>query len=347
MSSEGAGVVLAPPSEHGLIRNGQGVRHHRAAALAGRYALALLLVALIVFFALYPPTSGTFLTTANVRNVLANEAVVAIAALAALLPLVCGEFDVSVGAVLGGASMVAATLTMQSGVSVGLGIVCALVLGAIVGVVSGFIIAYIRAGSFVITLGMATLIGGLVSLYSNDQTVTGPQTLIDFGNGTTLGVPRPVWLMVAAAAATGYLLRYTVFGRRLTLIGANARAAQLVGIRVARHVCIAFALAGVLAALAGLLQLARSGAASPQIGPGFTLSALAATFLGATTVKPGHFNVPGTIIGVFFVAVSVNGLTLAGAADWVDPVFNGAAVVIAVALASFLASRRGDHAKPI
>jgi ribose transport system permease protein len=106
---------------------------------------------------------------------------------------------------------------------------------------------------------------------------------------------------------------------------------------------LVFVLAGALAAIAGALQLARTGSGNPQVGSNLTLSALAACFLGATVVRPGQFNVPGTLIGVFFVAVSVNGLTLAGAADWVDPVFNGAAVIVAVALSTVLGRRRGTR----
>jgi len=346
MSAEGANALITAAEPQATARRGRRWRRE-VTLVAERYALVGLLALLVVFFALNPSTSDTFLTAANVRNVLANEAVVAIAALAALIPLVCGQFDVSVGAVLGGAALVVAALTSRTGLPPGVAIVAAIAVGGVVGAVSGAVIAYVRTSSFIITLGMATLVGGLVSLYSGDQTIVGPQSMVDFGNGTTLGGPRPVWLLIVVAAATGWILRYTVFGRRLTAIGANPRAAQLVGIRVQRHVLLAFVLAGALAAVAGTLQLARSGAANPQIGPGFTLSALAAAFLGATTIRPGQFNVPGTIVGVFFVAISVNGLTLAGAADWVDPVFNGAAVVIAVALSTHLANRRGTQATPM
>jgi ribose transport system permease protein len=311
--------------------------------IAGRYGLPAALVLLVVFFALDPATSETFLSAANLRNVLANQAVVATAALAALVPLACGEFDVSIGAVLGAVSVLVATLTTNSGFPAAWACLAGIAAGAAFGLVSGVLVAYVKAGSFVVTLGMATLIGGLVSLYSNDKTITGPQSLLDLGAGTLLGIPRPALVMLAVALAIGYVLRFTVFGRRLRLIGENARAAQLVGVRVPRHILAAFVLSGALAGVAGVLQLARSGAASPQIGPGFTLTALAATFLGATTIRPGWFNVPGTIVGVFFVAVSVNGLTLAGAADWVDPVFNGAAVVIAVAIATYLTNRKGEQ----
>jgi ribose transport system permease protein len=308
------------------------------------YALVALLVALVVFFSVFPKTSDTFLTAANLRNLAATQAVIAIAALAALIPLICAQFDVSIGAVLGGASFAIAELLHKTSLPLGVALVVGIALAGVVGLLNGLIVAYVRANSFIITLGMATLVTGLVSLASNDQTVVGvPDAMTRFGSGNWLGVPRPGWLMVVIAVGCAYGLRHTLIGRKATSIGANPRAARLIGIRVERVVCGAFVLAGLLAGLAGALQLARSGATNPQIGPGFTLSALAAAFLGSTTIRPGQFNVPGTIVGVFFVAVSVNGLTLAGAASWVDPVFNGAAVVLAVSLSTVLAARRGLH----
>jgi ribose transport system permease protein len=335
---------------NGDIASGRGIGRVRvptAAQLlqaAEPYALVGLLIALIVFFSVFPKTSDTFLTAANLRNLAATQAVIAIAALAALIPLVCAQFDVSVGAVLGGASFTIAEVLHKTSLPLGVALVLGIGLAGLVGLINGLIVAYIRANSFIITLGMATLVTGLVSLASHDQTVVGvPDPMTRFGSGNWLGVPRPVWLMLVVAVGCAYALRHTLAGRKATSIGANPRAARLVGIRVERIVAGAFVVAGLLAGLAGALQLARSGATNPQIGPGFTLSALAAAFLGSTTIRPGQFNVPGTIVGVFFVAVSVNGLTLAGAASWVDPVFNGAAVVLAVSLSTLLAARRGLH----
>jgi ribose transport system permease protein len=318
-----------------------GVGHGIIEALE-RYALVLLLGLLIVFFAVLPATSESFLTVANIRNVAANEAVIAIAALAALIPLIGGQFDVSVGAVLGIVSVAIAALTVRAGLPVPVALVMGVAMGAAVGAVNGFIVAYLRASSFIITLGVATLVGGLVSLYSKDQVILGvPASLTNFGTLNWLGVPRVVWLLALVALLIGYVLRHTVYGRRLLSVGANPRSARLVGIAVPRVVMLSFVLAGALAGVAGAVELARTGSGNPQVGPGYTLAALAAAFLGSTTIRPGRFNVPGTIVGVFFVAISVNGLTLAGAADWVDPVFNGAAVVIAVSVSTILAHRRG------
>ena len=319
-----------------------------AGVVAGleRYALVVLLGLLIAFFALLPATHDSFLTVANIRNVAANQTVIAIAALAALVPLIAGEFDVSVGAVLGMVSVAIAALTTRAGLPVPVALVLGIAMGAAVGAVNGFVVAYLRASSFIITLGMATLVGGLVSLYTKNQVILGvPQSVVNFGTLNWLGVPRVVWLLAAVALVVGWLLLHTVFGRQLLSVGANQRAARLVGIPVERVVMLSFVLAGALAGVAGALLLARTGSGNPQVGSGYTLSALAAAFLGSTTIRPGRFNVPGTLVGVFFVAVSVNGLTLAGAADWVDPVFNGAAVVIAVAASTVLAHRRGTAAE--
>jgi ribose transport system permease protein len=309
-----------------------------------RYALLWLLILLVIVFSILPSTSDTFLTSANIKNIVAQESVIAILALAALIPLVALQFDVSVGAVLGAVAILMAKLTVEHGWPVVPALVAGIALGCCVGLVNGYVVAYIGANSFIITLGMATLLAGLVSLYSKDQTtVNVPHSLLDFGNGYWLGVPRPTWLLAVVALTAAYVLRHTVFGRQLVQIGSNPRSARLVGIRVERLMLLAFVLAGALAAVAGALQLARTGSGNPQVGSNLTLSALAACFLGATVVRPGQFNVPGTLIGVFFVAVSVNGLTLAGAADWVDPVLNGAAVVIAVALSTVLGRRRGTR----
>ena len=344
MSDQTVEVRRSSPDRLGYAASPSSVRR-RVVELAERYALVGFLAVLVVLFAALPATADTFLTVANVRNLLANEAVLAIAALAAMVPLVAGRFDVSVGAVLGMASVAAAKL-IGAGVPVVLSILIAVGLGAVVGVVNGAIITFARVNSFIITLAVATFITGLVSLVTNDQIITDvPTSLSHFGSGNTLGIPSPMWVLVAIAVVIALVLRFTVFGRRLLLIGSNPGAAELVGIRVRRSVWASFVIAGALAGAAGTLQLARTGAANPQVGPDYTLPALAAAFLGATTIRPGQFNVLGTIVGVFFVAVMVNGLTLAGAADWVDPVFNGVALAIAVTVSGLLARHRGAMTK--
>ncbi|MBB4660620.1 ABC transporter permease [Conexibacter arvalis] len=316
-------------------------RRRAVGPIVERFGLVWALLALIAFFSLWPTTSDSFLTTDNLRTLFANEAVVAIAALGALLPFVAGQFDLTIGAIAMLSSMIVAAIVTETGVPLVAAVPIAVVACAGVGLISGSVVAYLRAPAIVISLGMATLIGGVVLLYSGSRSIIGmPAALTDFGSLTWLGVPRPVWLLLVVVLVVGFVIRYTVTGRSLLMIGSNAEAARLVGVRTRRLILLSFVLAGLFYGVAGVLLLARTGAATPGDGLGLTVGALTAVFLGATTIKPGRFNVPGTIVGVFFVAVSINGLTLAGAADWVDPVFTGAAVVVAVAASTMLAQRR-------
>lgn len=306
-----------------------------------RYGLVWMLLALVVFFAVWPDTSSTFLSTANLRNLVAGQAVIAIAALATLIPLVAGQFDVSIGSVAVAVSIAVAALATDAALPLGLAIAGGLVLAAVIGLLSGAIVSYVRADPIVITLGTATFATGIGALYTDNESIVGiPNQLVAFGGGLWLGIPRPVWLMLVVICLVGYLMRYTVTGRQLLMIGSNPDAAKLVGVRTRRLILLSFVLGAVLYGVAGALLLARTGAANPGDGFGMTLGALTAVFLGATTIRPGRFNVPGTIVGVYFIAVSVNGLTLAGAAAWVDPVFTGAALVIAVSISTLLMRRR-------
>jgi ribose transport system permease protein len=208
------------------------------------------------------------------------------------------------------------------------------------------LVAYVGVNSFITTLAAGTLIGGLVSLYTANATiVTGiPPAITEFGSAVHLGLPAVVWVVLAVAAALAVVIDRTVHGRRLVSAGINPAAARLVGIDVNRVVVLSFVASASLAGVAGVLLLARTGTGNPQVGNGYTLAALSAAFLGATALRPGQFNVAGTLLGVLFVAISVNGLTLAGAQDWVDPVFNGAALMIAVAVSTGLGRVRSRGA---
>jgi ribose transport system permease protein len=136
------------------------------------------------------------------------------------------------------------------------------------------------------------------------------------------------------------LLTQTPYGRRLEGIGSNQRAARLVGIRVDWLVALSFVASGVLAAAAGVVLTLRSGIADPTAGPAYLFPAIAAVFIGTTTIRPGRYNVWGTIAGIFLVAVAVTGFTLLGADTYVTPVFNGGALILAVAVSTRMGKRR-------
>jgi ribose transport system permease protein len=317
-------------------------RRERALGLLERYALVLVFIAVVVFFSVWGETSSTFPTSANIKNVLGNQAVLGVLSLAIMIPLVCGEFDFSVGPVAGIAQVLCAGFMARLGMPVGVAVVLGLAVGAVVGVVVGTTVARIGVNSLIVTLGISAVLSGLVIWYTNSQSIiTGISTrLTDFGSGDWLGIPRTVYVLAVVAIFVYYLLEHTPFGRYLQSIGSNPRAARLVGLPVERLVMYAFILSGTLAALAGILLVARNGGASPQVGTvSDSLQALAAAFLGATAIRPGRFNVVGTLVAVFFLAFCITGLSLAGVASWINDVFTGAVLFVAV-LASTIVGRR-------
>ncbi|GAA1466523.1 ABC transporter permease [Microbacterium thalassium] len=306
-----------------------------------RYGLLILLLAMIAFFSILPASSGAFFTTANLSVVLANQSVVLVCAIAVMLPLITGNFDFSVGASAVASAMVCAAAQAHAGLPVIVAIVLAIVTGGAIGLLNGWLVARLHLDAFITTLGVATAIAGLVQWYSGGLPIYGiDASMISFGSGTFLGLPMVVYVVVAVALAAWYLLSWTPFGRRMYALGSNRRAADLVGIDSTRLTFLGFVLAGSLAGVAGILLSARTGGANPGAGTELLFPALAAVFLGATAIRPGRFNVPGTVLGVLFVAVSVSGLTLAGAQSWVDSVFNGVALVLAVFVSTHLRRRR-------
>lgn len=319
-------------------------QNHRKKALDGleRGGLPLLGVLLFIFFAVNATSSEVFTSDANIKNILGNQAVTALVALAMVIPLVAGHFDLSVAAVTGVANVAMASMVGTHQWPILMAILAVLAIGALIGFFTGFLIAKLGLSSFVVTLGMFTLLGGLAQLYTEGRFISEgiPASFGKWGAETWLGVPRPFVLLIAVALGAWYLLSNTPFGRYLESIGSNERAARLVGINVSRTVWISFVISGLLAAVAGILQTSRAGSGSAETAAAFLFPAFTAVFLGATTIRPGRYNIWGTVVGVYFVAISVSGFTLLGAETWVQPVFNGAALIIAVALTTFIKRAR-------
>ncbi len=341
LSSAAAGSA-APEERAAAPAPGRGA-HGGVKGLFERHALLLLLVAVAVFFSVLPASADVFPTQENLSVLLGDRATVALLALSVILPLVCGYFDFSLGAIAATSSVLTAGLMSFHDLPLGLAMTAGIGVGVLVGAVNGLLVTRFGLNAFVTTLGMATLLGGLVQWYTGGQTILlglDPR-LAEFGSTTLLGIPQVVYVVAVVAALLWYLLAQTPFGRSLYAIGSNPRSAALVGIRVQRSVWSTFVLAGGIAGLVGVLSLARAGSATADPGTGLLFPALAAAFLGATAVRPGFFNVVGTLIGVLFVSVSVSGLTLAGADTWASPVFNGAALLVAVGLSSYLGRSRG------
>ena len=308
-----------------------------------RFALVVLAVATFVFFSVWPKTSSAFFTVANIQNVLSSQAVVGILAMAIIIPLTCGEFDFSVGSIAGLTQVLCAGFLTRLGWPVGLAILVPIGIGAFVGLSNGNTVARIGVNSLIVTLGVSTVLAGIVEWYTGGQSILISTTseLVKLGSGTWLGIPRTVYYLAIVALGVYYLLEHTPYGRYLQSIGSNADAARLVGLRVDMLVLLAFVISGALAGFAGILWVGSNGGASPQLGTvANTLQALAAAYLGATAIKPGRFNVLGTLVAIFFLAFTVTGLSLAGVQNWINDVFNGAALFVAVLISTIIGRKR-------
>jgi ribose transport system permease protein len=311
------------------------MRHLALNRLSGVYAWALL----VVVFGLWVP--DTFLTAATVQSIGANQAVTAILAMALILPLAAGLFDLSIAATLG-VSAVLSLYLQGHGMAVAPSILLCVLAGAAIGAVNGLLVVGLRISSFIATLGMSSVLAALAyGISGGNQLVAAPRNrFVPLGQDSLLGVPNPVWYAIAIALVLLYVTEWTTVGRYAHAIGGNGEAARLVGIRVDRVVFGALVNAGALAAVAGVVLAAQLGSASSDLGPSYLLPAFSAVLLGATQIKTnGRVNVPGTLVAVVLLATGIYGLQLIGAPSFVSQLFNGLALILAVAL-SIRANRR-------
>jgi len=306
-----------------------------------KFGLPLLFILVVIVFTILLPQ--TFASSGNWRTIATSQSVLAVVAMALLFPLVTGRFDISVGANTGLCSIVAAAIMADFDLPVIVAIAAAVLVGSTIGVINGLLVAYLGINSIITTLGVSTVIGGIVQAYTKGIPISAglSPSLTGLSNQLFIGIPVLFVLMLIIAAAVWFVLEQSVPGRNLASVGSSEKAAALIGLPVRRTVLLSFVAAGLLAGIAGVLQIASQGNGNPQVGGiGFMLPALAAVFLGATTIKPGTYNLIGTVIGLFFVGTAISGLSLMGVEPWITDVFNGLAVIIAVGLSAVFRRRR-------
>lgn len=318
--------------------------HDVAVRLAGRYSLVLVFAAIVVGFTIANP--DVFPTARNAQTIAATNAVICLLALAAMLPLVVGKFDISVGFQLGLAQGLCAGFIVNSGMPAGLAIAIVVAVGALVGAINGLLIAYLRLDSFIVTLGVGILVLGVNEAYTKDLQITGPvpQLFADLGRKTVAGIPLPFVYVLVVAAVLWVMLEYTAWGRKAFATGGSERAAALAGVDTRRVTLQCFVATGVICALAGVLSVMMLGGSSPVVGLSSLLPAFAGAFLGATAIRPGRYNAIGTVLAVYLLAAGITGLQQLGVAFYVQEFFNGGALLIAVAASVLIARRRRSTA---
>lgn len=312
----------------------------RASELLHRYALIPAWIVVIVFFGIKEPS--TFLTTSNFSTIFGSQAVLVVITLGLLIPLTAGDYDLSIAAVLTLASMEIAILNVNDHWSIVPAILVALGTGLAVGFVNGAIVILFQIDPFIVTLGTGTFVGGIVYWISNSTTIGGVSTglvnlvVID----RFLGIPLEFYYALILCILMWYFFEFTPLGRRLLLVGRGRNVSRLSGLHVDRMRWGALVASGFVGAAAGVLYVGTSGAADPSSGTTFLLPAYAAAFLGATSIVPGRFNPWGSFIAVYFLVTGITGLQLMGVQSYIQQLFYGGALVLAVVF-SQIARRHG------
>lgn len=292
------------------------------------------LIALLVLIAIVSSLSPNFFTVNNLFNILQQTSVNAIMAVGMTLVILTSGIDLSVGSLLALTGAVAASM-VGADVNAFVAVAGALALGATIGACTGVIVAKGKVQAFIATLVMMLLLRGVTRVYTDGSPVnTGFSDNADlfgwFGIGRPLGIPTPVWLMIIVFAAAWYLLHHTRLGRYIYALGGNEAATRLSGINVDRIKIIVYALCGLLAALASVIEVARLSSAQPMAGNGYELDAIAAVVLGGTSLAGGKGRIVGTLIGALILGFLNNGLNLLGISSNYQMIVKAVVILLAV-----------------
>ncbi len=307
---------------------------------AERFALVFAWLLLIAGFGFLMP--DTFLSWRSFSTMFGSQAVLVVLTLAILLPLTSGDFDLSGASVLTLSAMLVAVLQVRLGWPIGAAIVVALAAGAFIGAVNAVFALYFRIHSLIVTLGIGTFVNGVVLWISQSRTISGvSMDLVQWVIMHRLfGIPLAFYYALLLAAVMWYVFEYTIIGRRLLFVGRGREVARLNGINVNAVRALSFILSGLISAFAGVLYAGMTGSADPLSGLSLLLPAFAAAFLGATTIAPGRFNPLGSVVAVYFLVTGITGLTMLGAQAYVQSLFYGGGLVIAVALSQLVRHRQ-------
>jgi len=280
-----------------------------------------LLVALILELIIFASLSPYFFSSTNFSNIGRAMVIIGIGSIGATIVIISGGFDLSVGSVMAASGMLAAFVINQ-GQSNLVGVVLALMLGCIIGLLNGFVIGYLRINPLIATLAMLSIVRGLAYIISGgDAVIVSNSSFLAIGTDSLFGIPITVWIFVTLFLSVGFLMPRTHFGRYVYAIGSNSRAARLAGIFVNRWTLVFYAFSGTTAALAGYVTVARTGQAEPSANIGAELDMITAVILGGASLSGGKGRLVGTFLAIVVLAILANGLILIGVPSyWQLPV---------------------------
>jgi ribose transport system permease protein len=304
------------------------------------YGLPIMMLLLILVFSVLLPQ--TFPTALNARSILGDKSIIALLSLAAMVPMMAGRIDLTVGYGIVMWHVLAISLQTKFGLpwpaAVGIVIAC----GAFCGLINGLLVEIAQIDSFIATLGTGTILYALALWHTGGRQILGrlPQEFLAINGISVAGIPIAAVYVAVIAAVLWIVSERLPIGRHIYAIGANERAAALNGIPVRTYVISVFVFAGLLSAFAGVVLASKLRIGQASVGLEYLLPALVGAFLGSTTIKPGRVNVLGTLVGVAILAVGISGIQQLGGAFFVEPLFNGATLIVAIALAAYAQRRR-------
>ncbi|CAG0931714.1 Ribose import permease protein RbsC [Thermoflexales bacterium] len=291
------------------------------------------IVIFILWCLLLALATDNFLTWRNIFTVLQQSAIVSIVAIGEMLVLLTGAMDVSLAAILSVGGLVAASLLLNNlpplpAVVLGVGA------GGLIGLVNGLIVTKSKINSIIATLGMLSILGGLALMYTQGQTIYGPPLdSLDFlSSGDVAGVRVPIVVMFVLYALFHFILSRTLFGAQLYAVGSNEKAAWLSGLRVDRIRIAAFAVAGVLAGLGGVMQVARQGSATALMGDEFLFPILTTVVLAGVSLSGGQGRLLNVLVAAIFLVTITNGMVLLGLSVNAQRVASGVILIVALSL---------------
>jgi len=298
-----------------------------------RYSTLLALVALFLGFSIFV---GRFLTTTNLVNILQQISMLTIVGIGLTFCFAAKEIDLSVGFVAAFAGLVVTQLMSTHGVAVPLAIGAGVGLGIAIGLVNALLVTLIGIPSLIVTLAMGTIVGGVNFMLSGGRAIYGgiPKAFLYLGQGKVGIIPVVSLIMLGLVLISYVLMNHSFFGRYVYALGGNSKATLLSGIPVRRYRMVSLVLTSMFAAMAGILLAARLGSGQPTAGANYLLDGLATVFIGMTMLRPGMATVLGTFFGALFIGIVNNGLNLIGLDSYVQDIFKGAILIVAVSIVS-------------
>ena len=327
-------MTAAAPTADGVLTR------ERLGAFLRKYLIVFIFLGMCVLLAVFSP-NNSFLKPQNLINVVRQISVIGLLALGVMVCIIALGIDLSLGSVLGLSAVVTASLVQQLGWKEALypgfntpavvALLAGLAVGIAAGAVNGSLIAVFRIPPFIATLGMLTIARGLAYIYSNGRPVSTltPEFLF-IGGGALLGVPFPIIVFGIVILLTHLMLNNTRFGRQVYAIGGNETAARVSGVNIGRTKILIYTFSGLMAGLGGVVLTARVQSATPALGIGYELDAIAAAVIGGTSFAGGIGTVWGTVVGALIIGVMNNGLDLLNVSPFYQQVVKGVIIIVAI-----------------